>query len=109
MRQLNPAAWDATVRYEYSGNTSNTSLRRHIEIIHFLLYQQLAEKYGWKIQLPGVMKSRSALTDGMDGPGSPVDRQSEDKFTERSFHEHLIKFIVADDQVCEAQFASFSN
>lgn len=45
-------------------------------------------------------RTRSALTDGMD-TRSPVDRQSEDKFTERSFHEHLVAFIVADDQVCK--------
>jgi hypothetical protein len=106
MRELNPALWNPKVRYEYSVNSSNTSLRPHIEIHHLLLYTQLAEKYGWKIQLPGLMKSRSALTDGAP---SPANSQREDKFTERSFHEHLVNFIVADDQVRKAQFALLSN
>jgi hypothetical protein len=66
----------------------------------------LADKYGWKIQLAGLVKSRSALTDGTP---SPANSQREDRFTERSFHEHLVNFIVADDQVCKAQFALLSN
>ena len=87
MHELDPALWSPKVRYEYLAHSSNTSLRPHIELHHLLLYTQLAEKYGWKIQLPGVVKSRSALTDG----------------------EHLINFIVADDQVRKAQFALLSN
>jgi hypothetical protein len=100
MRELNPALWSPKVRYEYSAHSSNTSLRPHIELHHLLLYTQLAEKYGWKIQLPGVVKSRSALTDGAP---SPANSQREDRFTERSFHEHLVNFIVADDQVRNCQ------
>jgi hypothetical protein len=45
----------------------------------------------------------SALTDGAP---SPANSQREDRFTERSFHEHLVNFIVADDQVRKAQFAA---
>jgi len=106
MCELNPALWSPKVCYKYSTHNSNTSLQPHIELHHLLLYTQLAEKYGWKIQLPGIVKSQSALSDGAP---SPVNSQCEDIFTEQSFHEHLINFIVANDLVCKAQFALLSN
>jgi hypothetical protein len=76
-------------------------LRPHIELHHVVLYTQLAKAHGWKIQLPGLMRSQSALT---DNAASPANSQREDKFSQRSFHEHLVNFIVADDQVRKAQF-----
>jgi len=106
MRKLNPALLSPKVRYKYSAHSSNTLLRPHIELLHLLLYTQLAEKYGWKIQLPGIVKSWSALTDGAP---SPANSQCEDRFTKRSFHEHLVNFIVADDQVRKTQFTLLSN
>jgi len=106
MCELNPVLWSPKVCYEYSAHSSNTLLWPHIELHHLLLYTQLAEKYGWKIQLPGIVKSQSALTDGAP---SLANSQREDRFTEQSFHEHLINFIVADDQVCKVQFALLSN
>ena len=60
MRELDPALRNPKVRYEYSAHSSNTSLRPHIELHHLLLYTQLAEKYGWKIQLPGILNSVAA-------------------------------------------------
>ena len=39
---------------------------------------------------------------------SPANSQCEDRFTEQSFHEHLVNFIVADDQyaIVKAQFTA---
>jgi hypothetical protein len=101
IRKQNSQTWDPKTRYKYSPNTSNTALRPHIELRHVSLYTQLAKAYGWKIQLQGLMRSQSALT---DNAASPANSQREDKFSQRSFHEHLVNFIVADDQVRKAQF-----
>jgi hypothetical protein len=87
--------WDGR-KFEYSSNTSNSTLRPHLEKFHTALYKQLALERGWKMQLP-------SLTSQARSTGSIIDSASEDapdKFTEKLFYEYLVKFIVADDQVC---------
>jgi len=100
-RNANPAKWDADIakngdiNYSYSKTTSTTCLRPHIENYHLKLYLLLAQKHGWKHSLPGLV-SQARSKAASDASGSRVRRG---EFTEERFHEHLINFIVADDQV----------
>lgn len=96
-KEADPSKWPSSTRYEYSHTTSTTSLRPHIEKHHLELYLTLAKEKGWNILLPGlVSQARSqATTKAATSEGGRPD-----KFDERTFHQHLMNFIVADDQVC---------
>jgi hypothetical protein len=91
-----PSTWPNSRRFEYSKNTSTTSLRPHIEKYHLEEYKLLADKHNWKSLLPGlVSQARSTAAAQLD--------QSDNlkvKFDEHTFHQYLLNFIVADDQVC---------
>jgi hypothetical protein len=100
-REANPANWPSNKQYEYSHKTSTSSLRPHIEKNHLELYLNLAKEEGWRILLPGlVSQARSQATSGAASPRG--DRA--DRFDERTFHQHILNFIVADDQVCSHLF-----
>jgi hypothetical protein len=102
-KEADPASWPSKIHYEYSPNTSNTSLRPHIQKHHLDLFLRLAKEKGWTIQLPGlVSQSRSQAAN--EAAASQV-RQPE-KFDEKTFHQHLVNFIIADDQVhiCSSLF-----
>jgi hypothetical protein len=88
------------LRYIYSAKTSNTSLRPHLEKAHRQLYLQLKEKHGWKSQLPG--QASQATTAATQAQDVPIDT-----FSEQTFHQYLLHFIVADDQVCYVRFMLF--
>lgn len=93
-KEADPSNWSSRIRYEYSQKTSTTSLRPHIEKYHLELYLTLAKEKGWKILLPGLVsqaRSNEAATSQGERP---------DTFNESTFHQHLLNFIVADDQVC---------
>jgi hypothetical protein len=71
---------------------SNTSLRPHLEKVHFQLYMQQKELQGWKNQLPGQASlATTAATVAQD--------VRIDAFNEETFHRYLINFIVVNDQV----------
>jgi hypothetical protein len=58
---------------------------------------RLKEMYGWKTQLPGLAsRATSAMT--------PAPEGRIDAFNEQTFHQYLLNFIVADDQVCVVCF-----
>jgi hypothetical protein len=85
-----------------SKGTSTTSLRPHIKKYHLEEYKRLANEHGWKILLPGLVsqdRSKAIV------PATP-DKQP-DKFDEHTFHEYLLRFIVAHDQVYV--FPSFAS
>ena len=98
----NPASWPSGRRYIYSKGTSTTSLRPHIEKYHLEEYKRLAKEHGWKILLPGLV---SQAWSEATVPATPDERP--DKFDEHTFHEYLLKFIVADNQVYV--FPSFAS
>ena len=57
----------------------------------------LAKEKGWKILLPGlVSQARSQATN----EAATSQGEHPDKFDEHTFHQYLLNFIVADDQVC---------
>ena len=85
----------ASLKYIYGTKTSNTSLRPHLEKVHFELYMQLKKDNGWKTQLPGqATEARSQATSGSNSA-----QGVQDVFDEHTFHRYLVNFIVADDQV----------
>lgn len=99
-KEAEPDQWKSNIRFEYSTKTSNTSLRPHIERYHLDLFLQLAKEKEWKILLPGlVSQARSEAT------SAAAERRGQ--FDEYNFHEHLVNFIVADDQVSFVSQRSF--
>lgn len=89
----NPTAWPNGRTYTFSDSTSTSSLRPHLEKYHSELYLSLAQERGWKIQLPGVVsRARS-------NAGEASQDSRPDEFSEETFHNYLMRFIVADDQV----------
>ncbi len=83
------------IKFSYSKTTSTTSLRPHIERNHLELFLCIAKKNNWKHSLPGLM-SQARSQAASEASSSQVRRV---KFNEQNFHQHLINFIVADDQV----------
>jgi hypothetical protein len=88
--------------YTYSQTTGNSGLRVHIENIHLEEFLRLRKERGWSAELPKMQKkallAASIDRDG-DGQGHNVTRP---QFSEDTFLQHLINFIVADDQVCHS-------
>ena len=96
IKEAEPDQWKSNIKFEFSTKTSNTSLRPHIERHHLDLFLQLAKENGWKILLPGlVSQARSEATSA--ATSGSAERRTQ--FDESTFHQHLLNFIVADDQV----------
>ena len=97
IKDADPSGWNSEVQYQYSKKTSNTSLRPHIKRLHTALYNHLVKENGWENLVPGlVSRSRSQATSEVSQLGV---RQLDD-VDQQKFHQHLVKFIIADDQVC---------
>jgi hypothetical protein len=99
-KEADPTNWPSNVHYEYSKRTSNSSLRPHIEKYHRELFLSLAKEKGWTILLPGlVSEARSQAVSE-----AAVLQAGRAKFDEPTFHQRLLNFIVADDQVQQHLF-----
>lgn len=95
LHDANPAAWPNSRTYFFSDSTSTSSLRPHLEKYHSELYILLAQERGWKIQLPGIIsRARSNVAENTDSKNPCPD-----DFSENTFHNYLLRFIVSDDQV----------
>lgn len=80
-------------RYEYSLKTSTTILRNHLLTIHKDAYERACKQHNWKYLQVSQDGSEAASTT------QNVPRQPRAPFSSKSFLDHLIKFIIADDQV----------
>jgi hypothetical protein len=80
-------------RCEYLQGTSNSGLRVHLEAFHHDEYVRVCQEKGWDNQLPSYKKTHatSASTTSAGQIHMP--------FSTKAFLEHLVNFIVADDQV----------
>jgi hypothetical protein len=92
---LEAAPPSRTPRFDYSPHCSNSSLRLHLENEHKEEYIRLCKEKGWKNQLP---KSRTADLEPVHAGATQAFSRT--KFTQEAFLDHLVNFIVADDQVC---------
>ena len=79
---------EPTVKYEYSDSTANGNLRAHLLRAHNEEYLRVSKEKGWVV--PSAPSEAGV-------PGSGVFRA---KFTQQAFVEHLVNFIIADNQVC---------
>lgn len=82
--------------YQYSLNSSTTTLRHHIRNHHLESYLTLAREKGWNLSqvlLKGSQASESLALASAQG-------EEREEFDQVKFHERLVKFITADDQVC---------
>jgi hypothetical protein len=96
-KEANPSNWLSSTRYKYLQKMLTMSLHPHIEKYHLELYLTLAKEKGWKILLPGlVSQAQSQATN----EAATSQGEQPDKFNERTFHQYLLNFIIADDQVC---------
>lgn len=81
-------------------STANTNLKRHIRNCHSELWHANAPKHGWK-NLDSQVSTQSLASQGIPREEFDVER----------FHQRIVSFIVADDQVSEfcALIASVSH
>ena len=85
------------LRFEFSHTTSTTSLHPHIEKNHLSIYLRVAKEKGWAHTLPGL-KAQARSQAASNASASQVVPLVQ--FSEERFHQYLLNFIVADDQVC---------
>lgn len=109
--------------FRYSRNTGTSALRGHVDRLHLLEYVTLAEANGWPVWLESVKSAiargyllgeiRDALTNGGSltslpprqlenssaDDATPQERSSIPRFSLEELHNHLVAFIVTDDQV----------
>lgn len=91
----NPTATFPTFKFQPA--TSNLSLRKHLKSQHEGEYTRICSANGWKNQLPGIREqSQAANASEQSGFTTKVGRES---YTEDSFLEKIVNWIVADDQV----------
>jgi len=82
---------------------SNTSLRPHIEKHHCELYLGLAKANGWKVLLLGLVSQAQSQATSV---ASASEVRPLVEIDEQKFHQHLLYFIIVDDQV-RLHFLSF--
>jgi len=96
-KEADPSKWSSSISYEYSQKMSTSSLCPHIEKYHLELYLTLAKENEWKILLPGLVSQAQLQA---TNEAATLQGERPDRFNKGTFHQHLLNFIVADDQVC---------
>lgn len=97
--------WPSQRNYTYSRNTSTSVLRLHLNRFHIEEYVKIAEERDWVMQLPSLK--------GKATEGTMVTSKPKVSFTPDMVTNHLIRFIVANDQVssivlyCMPKFMDF--
>ena len=82
----------------YSRSTGNTNLRRHLRKVHPVEYDETVLKNKWAFPLStqsGLTTHDACNTSNRDVP----------PFSSEVFLDHLVRFIVADDQVSRDDLA----
>jgi hypothetical protein len=93
----NKAAWPTNHTFTFSAATGNSSLRVHLENHHADEYEQLCATKGWRMQLPKKRRDDTEASIGQEAtPGAPPRLE----YSRQNFLRAIIKFVVADDQVC---------
>jgi hypothetical protein len=84
---------DGVANYIYGPKTGNTNLRRHLHSAHGDVYDKVVLQHKWGYKLS--TESRDAST---QNARNQRDRDVP-SFSPAAFLEHLVHFVVADDQV----------
>jgi hypothetical protein len=86
-------------KYQFASTTGYQGLRRHLESQHKEEYLRKCQENGWKVQLPNLMKEqKEALAEVRKKA-----QEARSPFTPEALLQHLVNFIVADDQVSSNQ------
>jgi hypothetical protein len=89
----NPSQFPRNINYSYKPSTSTTSLRPHLLKCHLEEYLKFVDEGKWINQFWGYSEaSQSSKT-------ARAQSERPDMFNYMTFHQHLLNFIVADDQV----------
>ncbi|KAF8573715.1 hypothetical protein K439DRAFT_1624859 [Ramaria rubella] len=82
-------------KYIYAKSTGNTSLHVHLQSNHHKEYIKMVEEKGWVNMLPGMqhISDQATLDNHLVASGS-----AHPKFSQSTFINALVKFIVEDDQ-----------
>ena len=86
---------DKGLSSSYSATTSNTTLRHHLDKVHKNEYLRISSTKGWKTQLPSSRATSEAPSDSQSGSNG----QFRTPFSAKALLNHLVEFIIADDQV----------
>lgn len=87
--------WDGH-NYYYSMKTGNSGLRLHLDSYHHEMYIDLSIKGSWANQLPS-QKDLVKVAHQQAEMAALV--QARPCYSKEVFYEHLVAFIIADDQV----------
>lgn len=83
--------WNATCK----SSTAYGALRGHLERYHEKEYLKACQENGWKVLLPTWLKKEKATFDAT----LQETKASRVSFTQEEFLQHLVNWIVANDQV----------
>lgn len=94
------------MNYFYAKTTGNSNLRNHLTKRHAVAYDNAIIDNGWSYKLSthsddvahNNINTRNDVTNRLVPPFSP-----------KAFLDHLVRFIVADDQVCLNDFMFFNT
>ena len=78
-------------------NTANTTLCGHLEKHHAYEYMQICKDNEWRMLL--LRMRQMAMGEVSTGPPSEPGSHPCSEFFRQMFLQHIINFIVADDQV----------
>jgi hypothetical protein len=87
--------WPNNRNYKYSWRTATSGLRSHLERFHKEEYLRIGKEKGWVIQLASL-KSLS-LSQQVNSAANDLPPQI--MFSPDAVTDHLVRFIVANDQV----------
>jgi hypothetical protein len=88
-------------QYFYKQSTGGTNLRNHLIKRHPDEYDEASAKYGF-------LNRRHLRTEDASSQGIRSGRQNLPPFSVTTFMDYLVRFIVADDQVCLTTFCLVS-
>ena|ERR1700676_2382782 len=80
------------------GNSSMTTLRKHLEAYHSEEYREACRMHNWEIAIESIRKTHKQEKAHMNS------QIMKEEFTKDGFVGQLISWITADDQVCSWNF-----
>jgi hypothetical protein len=95
------------VGYAFQYGTSSTNLRPHLEKYHKDDYLKLIRIKGWVNQLPSAKQAQEAQA--AESATELTVGQARPPFTTEGLLNHIVNFIVANDQVRPLYFSSSSR
>lgn len=80
----------------YAASSSNTTLRVHLDKQHRDEYIRICKQNKWEIKITSARKEQGNAVSPLDAARTP--------FSKLAFIEHLVRFVVANDQVSKLMY-----